>query len=361
MQIKSYNRTELEEYVHSDFFRTLNKIPISIQRAISQINNPYCSSEDILLWAAYENASLIGYIGVLPDTIELKNSKNKIYWVSCFWVSEAYRNENLASQLFFLLIKQYKSQLFISNFLFSLENTYQGLGIFQPTQYNFGRTFYINFCFSDILQARFPELIPVMPFYLIAEKLLNLILKTRRIFNINKKKYLNIIENKELDEELWSFLNTFSLTSESVVRSVEHFRWILNFPWVLTGKPDKESGRYYFTSKSEQFEYKLLKLYDSQKLAGFVLLKIRDKNLTVSYLYSDNDHIESIVYYLLKLSFTENINTITTFDQRLSKKLKKKRQKFIFIKNIKRPYIFPKNYEIESSIFQDGDGDLIFT
>lgn len=358
MQIKSYNRKELGDYIQSDFFRTLPEIPISIHRAISQINNPYCSNEDILLWAAYENGLLIGYVGVLPDVIGLNN---KVYWLSCFWVHETFRNDNLASLLFFSLVKQYKNQLFISNFLFSLEKTYQSLGIFQPTQYNYGSTFFINFCFTEILQARFPKIKVLRPIFDLIEKIFNLTLKTRKIFFKNKKNTLDIIEDKNLNEEFQSFLNAYFNSNETVARTIEHFRWIFTFPWIIEGKKNKESERYFFSSMSYQFEYKLLKIYSQQKLEGIVLLKTRDKNMSISYLYTYDSHIRELSDYLLKLAISENINTITVFDKRLISKLLNRRNNFIYIKDTKRPYIFPQNFKIDSSVFQEGDGDSVFT
>ncbi len=361
MQIKSYNKEQLKEFINSDFFRVLNKIPISFQRALSQIKNPYCSNDDILLWAAYEKASLIGYVGVLPDIIIKNNLNQKFYWLSCFWVDENYRNENLASQLFFPLIKQYKNQLFISNFLFSLEKTYQGLGIFQPTQYIYGNTFYVKFCFSDIIKARFQEIKPIMPFYNILEFSLNRILNIRKLFYKYKKRNLEKVENFLPDDNLQSFLSNYSVDNDNLIRSTGHFEWIRTSPWILPGKSDSESERYFFSSKAEQFEYRFLKLNIKGKQEGFALLKIRDKNLTISYLYTSNDCIDNLAEYLIKLTYTEDINTITTFDNRLTKTLKNKKSNFIYIKNTKRPYIFPKNFDIKASVFQDGDGDSIFT
>lgn len=69
MTIKTYNRNELSAFIDSDFYAILSKIPISYHRAVSQINNPAVSDNDILLWVAYENAAVIGYIGVLPDRL----------------------------------------------------------------------------------------------------------------------------------------------------------------------------------------------------------------------------------------------------------------------------------------------------
>ncbi len=362
MQIKSYTKAELKVFIHSEFFRVLNKVPISFQRGWSQYNNPHCSDDDILLWAAYENADLVGYVGVLPDIIQSENGEKKIHWLSCFWVEESFRQGNLASQLFYLLIKQYKDSLYISNFLLSFEKTYLNLGIFQNTQYKKGRTFYINLCFASMLEARYPDLKSLMTFYKLLERSINELLKSRKGIHKKGKRKFKIVENKRLNDELDVFLQTFTSKDKSLVRGIEYFRWILEYPWMSEGKADRESGRYFFSSKADQFEHRMLKIYEQEdKLVGIVLLKIRDKNMVINHIYANDAQLGSIAAYLVNLSLKELINTITTFDNRLSDKLRSKRTNFIYIRNIKRPYLFPRNHDISVDYFQEGDGDSVFT
>ncbi len=362
MQIIQYNKAQLNEFVHSDFFNVLTQIPISYQRALSQIHNPYCAEDDILLWAAYQNASLVGYLGVLPDEIGHNNENKKIYWVSCFWVSDAHRTENLASQLFFLMLKSYRNNLFLSNFLFSLEKTYQGLGVFKPTQYIHGKTLYRNMCFADNILGRYPDWEDYLPFYRATEKFINKTLRFRDIFVRNYRTRFKIVENNVYDKEFEAFLEEFSAKNPNqIVRNAAHFDWILSYPWILTNLSDQESNRYFFSSKSNRFEYKSLKVYNNDVLEGFALLKIRDKNLAVSYLYANDEHVNCLSNYISVLMKKNNFDTVTCFEPRLTESLGRKHNGYIYRKSTKRPYIFPKNYEINAAVFQDGDGDSVFT
>lgn len=362
MQIIPYNKAQLNEFVHSDFFNVLTQIPISYQRALSQIKNPYCADDDILLWAAYENASLAGYLGVLPDIIEQNNTAKKIYWVSCFWVRDTQRADNLASQLFFLMLKTYQGNLFLSNFLFSLEKTYQSLGVFKPTQYIHGKTFYRNLCFSELIQARYPDWEDYMPFYRATEKFINRALRFRYIFVRNYRTRYKIVESKVYDTEFSNFLEKFKTEHPGmVVRAALHFDWILTYPWLLTNISEQESKRYFFSSKSNRFEYFSLKVYNKDVLEGFVLLKIRDKNLAVCYVYAPDEQINCLSNYISVLMKKNNFDTITCFDERLTESLGRKHNGYIYRKTTRRPYIFPKNYEINAAVFQYGDGDSVFT
>jgi hypothetical protein len=362
MEIVSYNKKELQAFIDSDFFNELDKVPISRHRAISHIRNPYCPDDYVLLWAAYEGNSLAGYAGVLPDCIELNGAKHKICWFSCFWVHESYRKQNVAPALFYSLMKTYENQLFVSNMLFSLEKSYQKSQIFQPTQSTKGYTFYRTFCFGNILKARFPWFKHFLPIYLFTEKILNFILGIRCLTGRKIKTKIEVVENGELNDELRFFLDNFSKSNEnSIVRDLEHFKWIIENPWVQVGKPDKESQRYYFSSKAEQFEYRLLKVYISEKLSGFIILKIRDKKLVVSYLYLPDQYKKDVASYILNFINDEKIQTLTCFDKVLSTYFSKKQSRFVFIKNTKQLYLFPKDMEISSSILQAGDGDSVFT
>ncbi|MFH1159525.1 MAG: GNAT family N-acetyltransferase [bacterium] len=361
MQIQFYNREQLAELIESDFFKNLDKIPITYHRALSHIHNPDCSEDDILLWVAYENESLMGYVGVLPGVCYINGIPEKIYWLSCFWVDEPYRNSNLASSLFFPLIKRYKDQLFISNFAPSLGKTYQSLGIFHPTTFKTGHRFYLVFCFADIIISRIPKASFLKPFLRGIDNFFNLFLSVRTLAYKKFERKFHLVENSFFDEYFQSFIDFFHKENKYIKRAAEHFEWIIAYPWVLQGKSDKESQRYFFSSKSEQFEYCSLKIYQEKKLLGFILLKIRDKALTISYVYAIDDVVKDIVAYILIKAHKEKLKIITSFDKRLANTIKKNRGRFVFSKKIKRPYIISKKINIASFSFQEGDGDTVFT
>jgi len=213
-----------------------------------------------------------------------------------------------------------------------------------------------------MLEARYPDLKSLMTFYKLLERSINELLKSRKGIHKKGKRKFKIVENKRLNDELDVFLQTFSTKDASLVRGIEYFRWILEYPWMSEGKADRESGRYFFSSKADQFEHRMLKIYEQEdKLVGIVLLKIRDKNMVINHIYANDAQLGSIAAYLVNLSLKELINTITTFDNRLSDKLRSKRTNFIYIRNIKRPYLFPRNHDISVDYFQEGDGDSVFT
>lgn len=361
MKIESYNRKQLAVFIESDFFKNLDKIPITTHRALSHINNPDCSDEDILLWAAYEDGSLKGYTGVLPGECSVDGTTGKIYWLSCFWVDQEYRRGSLASTLLYPLVKLYRDNLLISNFVPSLEKTYQVLGIFHPTIFKTGYRFYPDFCLADIIPYRIPETRFLKPFLRVADIILNMIVSVRLLAFKKPETGCTVVMNAAFNNQFQSFLDTFNADASYIKRGADHFKWILAFPWIIQGQPDKESQRYYFSSSSRQFEYRSVKFFREKNLIGFMLLKIREKRVTLSYIYATNDAVNDMASYIMDSAQKEKFVSITTFDVRLADAIAKSRARFIVMKKIKRPYILSKKITQASWTFQEGDGDAVFT
>jgi len=362
MQLVSYNKFELKELIESDFFKRLNKIPISKHRALSHINNPYCADDDILLWAVYENETLMGYSSVLPDMIVRNNRKEKIYWSNSVWREESEQKTTLATMLLLKVLEQYKNRFFITDFIPEAEKSYRKLRIFKPIESEWGCLFYRNLAFSRAIKKRFPKLKPIVPIYSVFEKCFNFILFLgRKLTNKKINPDLRIIESTIFDTEFDNFIIDYCNENQLVVRDAEFFKWIIDYPWVLQGKPDNESKRYHFSSVSKQFEYHPVKIYDKQKLVGFMFLKIRDKRLAVSFSYLNDVCVKDAAAYILQLANTKDLDGITSFDKKLLSDLTKKRTKYIFAKKMEKKYFFPRDFDITSSAFQEGDGDMVFT
>jgi hypothetical protein len=225
-----------------------------------------------------------------------------------------------------------------------------------------GATFYRNLVLSQIIERRFPKLKRIIPIYSFLEKCLNFVLFLGRKLTTKKiKTNFSIVENTIFDVEFDDFIKKYCKENLLVERNSIYFNWIIKYPWVLQGKPDNESKRYYFSSVSEQFENHPLKIYDNQRLVGFMFLKIRDKRLAISFSYLNNACVKDAVTYILQLANEKDINIITSFDKKILNEFTKKRTKYIFAKKIEKKYFSPRNIEINSSFFQEGDGDMVFT
>lgn len=366
ISIKSYNKQELSDFIHGDLFRQLENIPISFHRALSQIQNPFAAEEDTLLWAAYEGGILAGYVGVLPDVLHVHDKTKKIYWLSCFWVENAFKDANLASQLFFTLIKRYKNQLFVSNFLFNLENTYQSLGVFQPTQYKTGNQFYIYPDFYPLLKAKWGQDFWLTKFYRFLEPLIiwNVKINLDVNYSILKKKNSKEFSFQNVstwDNELTDFQSECMMQYTLNKRNKTYFEWVLTYPWLKNNSENIFPEKYYFSSYTPDFENIIIKIYKKGILTGWALLVIKNKAITLKYIFSKDDIFKEISTYILNLSFDKKVHSIICYDDRINHFLQNDWVFFCYKKNIKKAYLFPKNAEISHTLFQEGDGDSVFT
>ena len=63
MEIRSYTPGTILEFVASEQFSMLKNIPISKHRALSYAHNPRAAASDKILFVAFENDEVAGYLG----------------------------------------------------------------------------------------------------------------------------------------------------------------------------------------------------------------------------------------------------------------------------------------------------------
>jgi len=94
-EIHLLNKNQLEAFIYSKEYDSLEHIPITRHRAIFQVNNPRAGDEDILLILALEESRLAGYLGVIPDYLYNQDQSHKVGWLSCNWGNSDYRGKAL--------------------------------------------------------------------------------------------------------------------------------------------------------------------------------------------------------------------------------------------------------------------------
>jgi len=162
-----------------------------------------------------------------------------------------------------------------------------------------------------------------------------------------------------LDRDLYEPVEYFNRDSLSR-RGVEEINWILDYPWILEKKPDAESSKYYFSSVSRRFFYRIIRVKKvKSNRPGFVLVCVRDNHMTVPYLFSDEYII--IARILVNLMIELRCSMLTIFHVKLIPSISKIRSPFLFRKVIRKPYLISRNLGIDGDLkFQDGDGDCAF-
>lgn len=358
---KAFNKQQLFEFIHSEEFSSLKNIPISKHRALSQINNPRLQDNDVLLVASFDENKTVGYLGVLPDIIFLNDEKVRFGWLTCFWVDETYKSQNVAANLFLRVIRAWNKKIMITNVVPFLEPIYQKTNLFVPTIYKKGIRAYLRLNLSEILP-------PKNQYFKKFKQVLKLVdwsfnsfndfkLKSKSIHNQN----VRITNISKIDEHLNGFINEKTLKGITR-RAKDELNWILEYPWVLQKSEDLESSKYYFTSVSKVFKTLLFKLGDAQNnIQGVFMLINRNGNVTIPYVFASNEYSSSICEFIINYMIDNKCYMVTFYNSDLVKTFSDYKNKFLNIRETSKPYFIAKDFSaLEIENFQDGDGDVAF-
>ena len=363
MYLKKYTISQLEQFILSGEFRQYSVVPITPQRAFSQIKNPNAQPEDVVLTLAFSDEDeLVGYIGALPGSI----NGTRCAWNSCWWVKSGTPAE-ISMSLMFSFLNDWKR-----NVLFS-EMTPHTLFLIEQMRFCMHKTIYgfrgyYRFCLGTVLPRK-GNFFKYFRYILhTADYVMNLFINAIG-YLAPKNDVHSSAQIEEIDsppDELDNFISRYNLLQPDK-RMSEDFRWITNNPWLVEkAKADRDiATRYYFSYAVSRFEMRWVKFSINGELAGLVCYTIRDQQLKLPYVYAEDSCIEEIGNFLFALlKANKKICTVTTFHNKLGLHLRK-RKKYLFQTNLPK-YSAISNYLLKSNSltdveFQMGDGDVIFT
>jgi hypothetical protein len=367
IEIKQLNKKQLLEYVNSDDFRTGTDIPITFHRALSQTKNPRMKEEDVILLLAFNEEILVGYLGILPDTIFPENKEPvRIGWLSCLWVSPKARGKGISIKLISKSLKLWNNHILSADYVPSTKIIYDSTNQFIDKPYSKkGIRLYIKSDFYNLLPQKKTIYFNLKWLFKAIDFFVNLLLTIRLIFYKEEVSHLLFEYVDHIDEEVNNFIVT-KQKKELFKRNKEEFNWIIQNPWILSAKEkDSLNKKYYFSSTTKSFNFYSIKVRNSEnKLIAFLIYSKRNNTLKLPYLYHDNcidAVIKTLTYHLIKWK----IKTFTTYNSELAQSLMNKKMPIIFRKEIVRNYMISSIFKEEifnSDIeIQDGDGDCSFT
>jgi hypothetical protein len=360
MEIVTLNRKMLNDFIHSDEYKTIPHIPISFHRATSHINNPRSDDEDILLILVYKK-ELIGYQGIIPDYAVINNVPERIGWMSCVWIDPKTRGKGIAKTLTEKTIELYKDKVFATEFTPVAEKLYKKLGKFDSLVNKNGLRIYRRSCIHTILPARYPNTSFLFPFLSFYDATLNVFhdLFLRKKHRLSKKYSIEFPSSP--DESCYYLMNN-SNKNELLKRGQKEIEWFLQYPWIKeTPSPTIESKRYHFSSEARKFKTIIIKIKRDIELVAFLIVTIREKHMKIPYIYITPGHEEVVAETINNIMHEYNVDFLTTYQKSIIKHAKKNIS-FLFSKNITRKYLQSKrfNLTVNETQLQDGDGDCGF-
>jgi GNAT superfamily N-acetyltransferase len=357
IQLKTFNKKELEDFMVSGAYQQYDFLPITKHRAFSQIRNPKASDEDILLILAFFEDQLAGYVGCFPDQLMVDGKMIHYAWLSTLYVSPEFRKKRPAKILLKKVFEVYQGKIAITEFTKEAEALYMIMGVFEDVFPKKGKRYYFRTDAATIVPEKKPKTEKLKPLLQLMDIAANSLISLRNMVTEKPDFHYEILPR--IDEESVDFIKQFSS-----VRDAESINIFIDHPWVLEGEKDP---KYLFSSFAVSFQYFWIKIFDDNNtLTDCFLLQLREGYLKIPYLFSNSD-LSKTVSFLHYFIVENKVKGFTSYQMHLNEAIRHSRSfPKIYEKDFKREYLFHKDLlnELPSDYnpqFQDGDGDCMMT
>jgi predicted N-acetyltransferase YhbS len=370
MTIKQLNAAQIEEFIHSEDFKNSEVIPISTHRAISHIHNPRLKPDDKIMFLAYMDTKLVGYLGVLSDRIFVNDEEIHAGWLSSIWVDTKVRGKGIALNLLQTALNSWEGKILATEYTLSAKALYDKSNAFVELLELEGQRGYLRFNFHEILANKYSLFNKISPLLNLTDIALNAFNEIRLFFwkrririDFNRIQYLN-----QIDIETSDFVS-LKQKKELTRRGIEELNWIIKYPWILnTSNGDSSSHKYHFSSFDESFENITLKMTNKDgNIIAFLMFVFRSKHLKIPYCYFEEEKIEEVINIIFYHMLEKKIKMVTVFNPDLITYFKTRKTPFFHLRKMKRGYIITKkifesfNASKTQVHIHNGDGDCAFT
>lgn len=363
IDIKRVKLSELNALVSSPEYPNWEVIPISRHRAISYINNPRASADDIVLYLAYFDDKMVGYRTILSDTIFKNGKAIKVGWLSGNWVNPKLRRKGIATALFNAAFSDWGEKLLFTNYALESKAVYDKTSRFQLLETLKGRRFYIRPCLAKTLPAKGPTYKALKPIWHSIDFILGLLNPIPLFGKLIRTKGISIEYLAYPDNEVRDIF-TSTLTITPTARSGNDLQWILRHPWLVSSPlADRIGDKYYFSSSPKKFEQLLLKVYRQNQLLGIIMINNRDGFATTPYVICNINEEKLFAKVIAKHALAMGCNRLTSFNQPIADALSSIFPLGLLSKSQKRNfYASQKVVDIieKGATFAEGDGDITF-
>ena len=329
----------MAETIASDALWQGQNFPITKQRAIAWVNNPRAAPDDVVLLVAYDNGEVMAYLGVLPDRIFVAGETHKFAWFSTWWVQPS-GGGGVGIILMKHALRLYDNHIGVSSYIETVRPIYDALQRFTCMATIEGISFEIGSSCTENLRIQ------------------------TALECIQANQHVQVEYIAELDSETEQFIE-INRGDELTRRGAPELNWLIRSPWILPAPvDDKNAQKYHFSSTSERFQFFSIKVFsENQRMVGFLIIRLRDKNLTVPYAYWSDGQIDSVVQVIAMHFCSLKVSSLRLYNSELIKAFQKSglplEQKAARRRD---PLITNKfsNLCEGSVILQDGDGDSAF-
>ncbi|MFN8276944.1 MAG: GNAT family N-acetyltransferase [Chitinophagales bacterium] len=364
LEVKTYNRVQLQQLIASDWFASTAVLPISVIRAQSHLHNPRARQDDVLLTIVFEGSVMRGYLGTLPDDAFHNEQCVHFAWLSCLWVDETMRGKGIARQLLQTVHDAYQGCLMVTEFTPEAEALYARSGFFPAPDKRAGLRAFIRFNTHQLLPRKYPTLKCFTGLFKFLDVSLNTLWQPRlRMVKHPVAQWQEWHSFHQLASDFFTGFRKKSLTQ----RIPEQLQWIINFPWLKEAASDEDSKRYYFSSVATQFRQRIFVLQQEKQPVALLMLMLRDGHLRVPYFYGNARLDQEALAFLFQFMVDNKAHTLTLYHPELQRAAQQMtalpwlHRRFVYRGYLMSTTMTAQVGEVANHFFYDGDGDAAFT
>ena len=367
MEIKTLTIADLKKALVSvDFWRT-ETLPITRHRALSYVRNPRADENDPVLLVAYQDKRVIGYLGILPDKCFVDDAMFKMGWLTSWWVDPSVSATGVGAILLFKALNAYDQYIGVSGSSREARKALDASQKFVDLKPLRGLDICLRINVSRNIPRKYPAIKKFRGLLKIFDVMVNEVVNLRSVYwqrHKNPCQCLTFEYISDIDEETDHFMQRHS-RHDLMRKEKTDLSWIMNNPWILSAPlKDRTSKRYYFSSRAGRFSYIGVKVFEhEEEMIGFILLKVRDDQMSVLYSYFERQHAGKIAAAACHHALEMEVSILSLYDELLSAGFAELRFPCWSVKKNSRGFSLSKAFAdipLTNYRLQGGDGDLAF-
>ena len=311
MEIKTFTRAQLSRFVDSADYAAMPVLPISRQRARSQMVNPRAGEDDVLLIMALLEGRMVGYLGLLPDRLpSAAASHSSISWMSCIWSDPQLRGQGIAKKLVQTALELTDNRLLATSYTPAAKKLYDRLGAFAELYSMSGSRYYRKAASGQLLAGRWPRW--SLGLLRLTDSLVNGASCLLRVFPPRLPADLHWRFTSELSTEAAAFVEKQQVRS-LLGRGAEELAWMINHPWLLVAAADEDSRRYHFSSVARAFTALLVEVRRGDHLLAVLHVVIRDGHYKLPHAWLEAGSAPVVAAFVKSMWHQHDIHTATIY------------------------------------------------
>lgn len=367
MKFKTFTVADLELTLLSEDFWLAKTLPITKQKALSFCHNPRAEKDDPVLWVAYQDSQVVGYLGILPDKIFFNNADHKLGWLTSWWVDPRMANKAVGAILLYKALSTYRERVGVSGGSKEARKALHASQKFIALKPLKGLEIRFRLNATRAILRKFSSLKIFRVWFKFADVILDEIVNLRHFFWERRntiRQRLTFEYVSSIDEATVRFIERHH-QQDLTRKGKAALDWIMTYPWILSApQKDSASRRYYFSSISARFFYLGIKVFEQNNgMIGFLMLSIRNDRMSVVYSYFESRHAPSITAAAVYHALAMGVSTLRLYDEQLVKSFSGLRCPFWSTQSISRGFFLSKAFAdspLAECRLHGGDGDFAF-